>query len=251
VLAVALALPVIAGCAATAKESERRTVDREILRAQRGGDGTLEELEAARQEVTQAQGANGDTDVGRRRNGSLWTDNKANLYLDNKAREVGDILRVHLDETMEGNLSADSQASREASQTAEVGSFVGLADLIAARLPEFDAEEGIETNSQNELEGSGEVNREASLSGEVTAVIVKVFPNGNLRIRGRRTVEVNDEQHHFLVSGIVRPEDISPDNTIASRYVANARVKLVGKGVIERQQKEGWMTERLHRVWPF
>jgi flagellar L-ring protein precursor FlgH len=246
-----LAMPLIAGCAATAKESGPGSVDREILRAQRGGDGTLKELEAAREEVTKAQGANGDTDAGRRRRGSLWTDQQADMYLDNKARQVGDILRINLNEDIEGTLSADSQATREASQTREVGAFAGLTDLLASRIQEFDPDEGIETNSQNELEGSGEVSRDASLSGTVTAVVTKIFPNGNFRIRGQRSVTVNDERHHFLVSGIVRPQDISPDNVVPSNRVANARVKLVGQGVIGRQQEEGWMTERLHRVWPF
>ena len=248
---VGLMLPLIAGCAATAKQSDRGSVDREILRAQRGGDSTLKELEAARQEVTKAQGANGDTDAGRRRRGSLWTDQQADLYRDNKARQVGDILRINLNEDIEGNLSADTQAAREASQTREVGAFAGLTDLLSSRIREFQPDEGIETNSQNELEGSGEVNRDASLSGTVTAVVTKIFPNGNFRIRGQRSVTVNDERHHFLVAGIVRPEDISPDNVVPSNHVANARVKLVGQGVIDRQQSEGWMSERLHRVWPF
>ena len=128
-----LAMPLIAGCAATAKESGRGSVDREILRAQRGGDGTLKELEAAREEVTKAQGANGDTDAGRRRRGSLWTDQQADMYLDNKARQVGDILRVNLNEDIEGTLSAESQATREASQTREVGAFAGLTDLRLRR----------------------------------------------------------------------------------------------------------------------
>ncbi|MFB6260386.1 MAG: flagellar basal body L-ring protein FlgH, partial [Thiohalorhabdaceae bacterium] len=85
----------------------------------------------------------------------------------------------------------------------------------------------------------------------MTAVVVDVFPNGNMRIKGRRAVTINHEVQNMVMSGIIRPQDIGPSNSITSSQVANARIEYAGNGVVARQQDEGWMTKVLNTVWPF
>ncbi|HKJ88196.1 MAG TPA: flagellar basal body L-ring protein FlgH, partial [Gammaproteobacteria bacterium] len=109
----------------------------------------------------------------------------------------------------------------------------------------------VETNTSNDLDGKGETTRSANLSGNMTAVVLRVFPNGNMRIKGRRAVTINNEKQNLLLSGIIRPQDIGPDNSITSSQIANARIRYAGAGVVARQQDEGWMTKILHVIWPF
>jgi flagellar L-ring protein precursor FlgH len=72
-----------------------------------------------------------------------------------------------------------------------------------------------------------------------------------MRIKGRRAVTINEEVQNMVLSGIIRPEDIGTDNSITSSQIANARIQYAGRGVVARQQDEGWMTKVLHKVWPF
>jgi flagellar L-ring protein precursor FlgH len=81
--------------------------------------------------------------------------------------------------------------------------------------------------------------------------VVEVFPNGNLRIEGGKTITVNREEQIIVLTGIVRPNDISSQNIINSKYVLDAKIAYTGKGVISDKQGPGWMTRILDNVWPF
>jgi len=206
-----------------------------------------EELEAIDQEVEKAQANAPAAQPSQSGSGSLWGQSQQEVFADNKAHQVGDIITVQLEENTQGNNSASTQASRESSNEAGVSAFLGQADAIPGDTPET----AIGTETSNDLDGSGETSRSANLTGNMTAVVVDVFPNGNMRIKGRRAVTINHEVQNMVMSGIIRPQDIGPSNSITSSQVANARIEYAGNGVVARQQDEGWMTKVLHTVWPF
>jgi flagellar L-ring protein precursor FlgH len=75
--------------------------------------------------------------------------------------------------------------------------------------------------------------------------------NGNLVIEGKRQVTVNAEDQYLIISGIVRPDDIAFDNTVQSKYIADARIFYTGQGTVNDKMKPGWLTRIIDWVWPF
>jgi len=100
-------------------------------------------------------------------------------------------------------------------------------------------------------EGKGSSDREGHIKAYITAVVIKVFPNGNLYINGKREITVNNETQYITLSGIVRPEDISRSNEISSTYVADARITYTGIGALADKQRVGWLGRIVDYVWPF
>ena len=80
---------------------------------------------------------------------------------------------------------------------------------------------------------------------------MQVRPNGNLFIKGTREIKVNSETQYIILSGLIRPEDISPGNTILSSYIGNAKIEYSGDGSISDKQKPGWLTRIVDFIWPF
>jgi flagellar L-ring protein precursor FlgH len=78
-----------------------------------------------------------------------------------------------------------------------------------------------------------------------------VFPNGNLYIEGKKDVIINNERQYIMISGIIRPEDIAPGNSITSDLIANARIEYSGKGVLADKQRPGWLGRVIDIAWPF
>lgn len=204
--------------------------------------------------------------------GSLWgRQGGDSLYTDNTARKVGDVVTIALDETMDGNLTADTTAERSAEYNAGIPNLMGyenamgdlfsygaVSRLLGFDLPgqdeeeEFDPANAIEATTDNSLEGSGSAERSGELSGTLTAVVTDVYSNGYLRIKGRKAMTVNEEVQYLQVTGVVRPEDVNRDNVVPSSRIANARMGYVGEGVLARQQDEGWFPKKvMHDKWPF
>jgi len=107
---------------------------------------------------------------------------------------------------------------------------------------------GALTNSSS---GSGTTSRTESMTAYITVRVMEVMPNGNLFIQGARDVRVNNETQHIILSGTIRPADISPDNTIISSYIGDASIEYTGSGALSDKQRPGWMTRFVDLVWPF
>ena len=103
----------------------------------------------------------------------------------------------------------------------------------------------------NSFDGSGETSRDESMTASITARVIDVLPNGTLVIQGSREIKVNNENQRITLSGLIRPVDISPDNTILSSYVANARIEYSGSGSVSDKQRPGWLTRFVDFIWPF
>jgi flagellar L-ring protein precursor FlgH len=82
-------------------------------------------------------------------------------------------------------------------------------------------------------------------------VVRKVLPNGNLFVEGHRVVLVNSEEHHFYISGVVRPIDIDGENSVKSSMVADAEIEFTGQGVVSDSQRQGWLNRFFGYFWPF
>ena len=110
---------------------------------------------------------------------------------------------------------------------------------------------GVGAETSEKHDGTGSTSRSSELTAVLTAKVIDVLPNGNLLIDGRREVIVNNETQLISLSGTVRPEDIGPNNTVLSTYIADAKITYTGEGVIGDKQRVGWFVKIMDAVWPF
>jgi flagellar L-ring protein FlgH len=183
--------------------------------------------------------------------GSLWTENRGSLFGDIKARAVGDILTVAIFEQASASREATTETDRSSSNEAGISKFLGFETDFDKIHSAIDPTQLIATNYDNDFKGSGSTSRKENLVATLSTRVVEVFPNGNLRIEGGKTITVNREEQIIVLTGIVRPNDISSQNIINSKYVLDAKIAYTGKGVISDKQGPGWMTRILDNVWPF
>ena len=162
-----------------------------------------------------------------------------------QAYNIDDVVTIWVSESTQALASADALNSKSTSASAGFDNLFGLEKRIS-ELPTLIAGE---TNSK--FEGQGSTSRQTTLSTNLTARVVDVLPNGYLVVEGMREIHVNNENQSLYLSGVVRPEDISPDNIVLSSAVAQMSVRLEGHGVVSQPIKPGWLYRILNGVMPF
>ncbi|HVV34841.1 MAG TPA: flagellar basal body L-ring protein FlgH [Vitreimonas sp.] len=172
---------------------------------------------------------------------SLWRAGSRSFFNDQRASRVGDILTVNIEIDDKAELSNQSSRQRSSSTDAGVTHFFGL-EQTAGRLfgNGFDPEHMVGGAGTSDQSGQGAINRKEKIQLTVAAVIVDRLPNGNLVIAGRQDVMINAELRQLTISGVVRPEDISPDNTINHTQIAEARISYGGQGQLSAVQRPSW-----------
>ena len=187
--------------------------------------------------------------------GSLWQEEngRAYLYEDMRAMRVGDILTVKIVEKHKGSKSADTAAQRESTvENSLAGTGMGYIGIPGIRLgDEARRGLGIDASAKNKFTGKGATNREGTLTGTISVIVVEVLPNGDLRVEGRREVTVNSEKQLMSISGIVRRVDVDTKNTVLSSAIADAKIEYAGLGVLDDVQRPGWLVRVLDWIYPF
>ncbi|MQY41983.1 flagellar basal body L-ring protein FlgH [Epibacterium sp. SM1969] len=185
-------------------------------------------------------------------NSSLWSGSRQSLLGDRRAIQRGDILTVVIEIDEKAEISNDTARSRNGSETLGVPQLLGLPQRLDRKLPEgASSAEAVSVNSNSASGGSGSVKRKEKLELRVAATIVDVLPNGVLAINGSQELRVNFEIRELLVSGYVRPEDISRQNEITYDKIASARVSYGGRGQITDVQQPRYGQQLLDAVLPF
>lgn len=171
------------------------------------------------------------------RSGSLFQDSYAqNLYSDIKAHRVGDIITVELSEST----SAKKSAKNEIDKDSEVGLSTPI--LMGSPLTVNGNEVNASIAMENSFSGESDADQSNSLTGAISVHVVQVMANGNLVVRGEKWMTLNQGDEFIRLSGIIRPEDISPENSISSTRVANARIQYSGTGKFADAQEQGWLS---------
>ena len=178
--------------------------------------------------------------------GSLFNGHD-NLFSDDKAVSVGDILTIKVVENLSGSGSATSQSGRDTSVNFDFPSPV----LMGKQTPNKSPIASVKATSGNKFKGQGKTGRNARLIATITARVVKVYPNGNLFIVGEKVIKINNDEQVLKISGIVKPSYIQPDNFIYSYQISDMRVEYNGRGFIADNQKPGWLARFLLKIWPF
>jgi len=160
--------------------------------------------------------------------------------------QVGDVITVLLNESTQAARTQNGTVSRESSN-----------DMIPKGLQNYGANLGGFMNGINLLggkvsnKGTGAADQQASLSGSVAVSVVEVMPNGNLVLRGEKQLALTEGSEVIQVAGIIRPDDVAPNNTVQSRRLANAQIAYRGTGDLANATKAGWGTSTLLKIWPF
>ena len=181
-------------------------------------------------------------------NGAIWSSaGGLSLFEDVRARRVGDVVTVLLQERTAATKSASTNSSSTTSIDLPTPTVFGSPVVIGGReILSIDASAG------TDFAGGGDAAQSNRLDGSIAVTIERVYPNGNLAIRGQKRISLNNGGEHVRVAGIVRAIDISPDNTVRSSDIADARIAYGGDGLVADASRAGWFTRMLNSsIWPF
>ncbi|MGC1497575.1 MAG: flagellar basal body L-ring protein FlgH [Sulfitobacter sp.] len=183
---------------------------------------------------------------------SLWSGTRQSLLGDRRAVQRGDILTVVIEIDEKAEISNATDRSRSGTESLGVPGLFGLPQRLDEKLPEgASSSELVGINSSSNSSGDGSVKRKEKLTLRVAATIVDVLPNGVLSISGSQELRVNFELRELLVTGYVRPADISRQNEITYDKIASARVSYGGRGQITDVQQPRIGQQVLDAVLPF
>ena len=183
---------------------------------------------------------------------SLWRPGSRAFLKDQRASTTGDIITVLIRIDDKAQIQNKSTRSRDNSETAGVPNFLGLESKLSNILPSaVDPTKLIDLNSKTNNEGVGAVNRGEAINLKVAAVVTQVLPNGNMVLQGRQEVRVNFEVRELLIAGIIRPEDITSENTINYEKIAEARIAYGGRGQISDVQQPRYGQQVLDIILPW
>ena len=160
--------------------------------------------------------------------------------------QVGDVITVLLNESSQASRTQNGTITRDSSN-----------DVIPTGLSNWAKNKGgwmngIKTDGASfSNKGTGAADQQASLTGSVAVAVVEVMPNGNLVLRGEKQLALTEGTEMIQVAGIIRPDDVSPSNTVQSKRLANAQISYRGTGDLANATRAGWATSTLLKIWPF
>jgi len=187
-------------------------------------------------------------------NGSLFhPGDSLSLFDDSRAHRVGDIITINLAEKF--NAKKKDEAKYEKQNSQKFGLDASLAGSAHAgggnmSIPGLGTGIGIGYGSDGKFKGKADVKQNSSLTGSIAVTVVQVIPNGNLVIRGEKWITIHEGEEVIRFAGIIRPEDITPDNTIDSAKVADVRLIYKDTGISGDSNRPGAVTQFLHKYWP-
>ena len=184
-------------------------------------------------------------------NGSLFSDAHGGYLEDTRAGRVGDLVVIRIDESANASGNATTNLKRDDSGSTGVSAMLGLVPALKKAYPSMDTEKLIEFATTSGFAGAGDTARKGQLTGSIAVRIAKEMPNGDLFLEGTKVVLINNEEYHLYVSGLVRPSDISPDNSLQSNRIADAQVEFTGRGDLADQQRKGWLIRLFDTMNPF
>jgi flagellar L-ring protein precursor FlgH len=204
-----------------------------------------------------------------KRTNSLWQPGSTSFFRDNRAWKVGDILKVVVQITDKATLANSTSQTRNNGESSDVNQAFGKNRNFAAALgmskgprPGDVAGAGagaaaavatkfLDVASKRNIQGTGNIARQETIQTNVAVLVRQVLPNGNLIIEGHQEVRVNHELREVRVAGIIRPRDISSENSINSDQIAEARISYGGRGVVSDMQRPRYGSEVVDIITPF
>lgn len=177
------------------------------------------------------------------------------LWEDKRARRVGDIVTILLEEKTSTKKSSKTGITKEDDNDMSITSLLGTVPQFT--LPGFMNDNvtltpTTTTSNKRDFAGDASADQSNQLSGSITVTVVDVLSNGNLVVRGEKWMTFSEGDEFIRIEGIVRASDVTPDNTVLSTRLANARIIYSGQGQLANAQRQGWLSEFFTGpLWPF
>lgn len=172
--------------------------------------------------------------------GAIYQTNRnTNLYGDTIALNVGDVLLVTLEESTQASKNAGSSITKDNEIGFSEGSILGRTGLNL----------GTDLQLERDFEGQAEADQSNRLAGSISVTVTEVLPNGVLLIRGEKWLSLTNGDEYIRLTGLVRPQDILPNNTIASNRIADARISYGGTGDFDQANQMGWLARFFNSEW--
>ena len=180
--------------------------------------------------------------------GGIFKENGGGLFAsDIRARDVGDILTVSLNETFSATKAQTAASAKN--DTFGVTLPTALPNILTGGYDKNAA--GLNAGTARSFAGSGSAAQSNTLTGFLTVTVTRVFDNGNMEIAGQKKLTLNNGDEYVRLTGLIRPEDIAANNTVVSNRIADAEIVYVGAGEIADASKQGWLSRTMRNVSPF
>ena len=171
-------------------------------------------------------------------NGSIYQAGRSvRLFEDSKAFRIGDVLSVTLSESTNASKSAATNTAKEDELDIGAGTILGITPTSGGS-----AFLNNSLSGDRGFSGSGDSAQSNSLSGEIAVMVTDILPNGLLEVRGEKIIGLNQGSEFIRIAGLVRPQDVSSNNVVTSRKIANSRIYYGGGGVIAESNTKGWLS---------
>jgi flagellar L-ring protein precursor FlgH len=168
------------------------------------------------------------------------------LFEDYRARRVGDILTVNLEEQTDAEKETETKISKSNSNSITNPTLFGTTPQfdLPGKLPLASTDDNnlaFSLGSEHSFSGAGDSDQSNKLSGSISVSVVEVLPNGNLLVRGEKVITINQGNEYIRISGMISPRDIDADNAISSKRIADAQISYVGDGPTQDANVMGWL----------
>lgn len=180
--------------------------------------------------------------------GSLWRPGSRAFFKDQRASQAGDLLTIKVEVADTANVTNNTTASGSGSEDFGIPSLLGFKGGMLSHLTNSDA---LNTSSSSANTGAGTIRRVDTVTITLAGVITQVLPNGNFVVVARQEVRVNGELRQIMVSGVVRPQDISEDNVVTHDRIAEARISYGWRGQLTQYQEPRYGQKALNSILPF
>lgn len=160
---------------------------------------------------------------------SLWNDG-GGLFTDRKAHAVGDAITIIISESSSAKRTGDTSNGK--SSNVNLAGGTGKLDFIPA----------LGATYSDQFKSGGSVSNTNSVTARITVQVTEVKPNGYLMVSGKQSIKQGSDEQKITITGMIRPDDITPDNTVLSTFVSNAEIKIDGKGPLSGKQKQGLLS---------
>jgi len=183
---------------------------------------------------------------------SLWRNGSRAFFKDQRAAQVGDIVTVLVNSTDTADVENGTNSTRTGTENMGAPSLLGLQASVPHLFTNSTSPASLlNTSSTNSNVSTGVIKRNETVTLRLAGVITQVLPNGNLVVMARQEMRVNSELRVLIVTGVIRPQDIASDNTVAHDRMAEARISYGGRGTLTDLQQPRWGQQAMDILLPF
>jgi flagellar L-ring protein precursor FlgH len=182
---------------------------------------------------------------------SLWKEDSSRpIFSDKRARAVGDILTILVQESNDSSKQNSTKTSKKAGVDASLQTvlFSPAASSFLTKAGQLPA---LKYSSASDFDGGGQINNSEKITTRIAVRVIDVLPNNTMVVEGRRQTSFSGEKQDAVLRGLVRAEDVAANNTVFSYNVADATITFISKGALSDSQKKGWFTKVWDKLSPF